>query len=319
MILTNEKDISIPLAVWLLTDDYDYNDNPNVISATSLLKPIKQLVLAPRVDTTNLIMDVSSRISSRYGTALHDSIEKAWNSPKAKTALKRLGLSESVVEKIRLNPDHHTKDEIPVYMEKRTKKELDGYTISGKFDFVYDGKLIDFKSTSVFSFTSGSKEEDYILQGSIYRWLNPGIITSDHIYINYLFTDWSSAQAKNSTTYPDARIKEVPYKLLSLQETEQWLKNKIAEYKKYKDAPENTLPDCTEKELWRTPTVYKYYSDPSKTDGRATKNFDKLSDANKFKAEKGKGVVLTIPGQVKACGYCPAFTECTQKDQYDFT
>ncbi len=54
-----------------------------------------------------------------------------------------------------------------------------------------------------------------------------------------------------------------------------------------------------------------------KTDGRSTKNFSNIHDANKFKAEKGgRGIVITKPGEVKACAYCPAFNGCTQKDAY---
>ena len=31
---------------------------------------------------------------------------------------------------------------------------------------------------------------------------------------------------------------------------------------------------------------------------------------------QGKGVVITKPGEVKRCGYCPGFEACTQKDAY---
>ncbi|MGL5153412.1 MAG: hypothetical protein ACRC9H_00515, partial [Aeromonas veronii] len=44
-------------------------------------------------------------------------------------------------------PSSVTPEQIPVYMERRKTIELDGWTISGKFDFVAEGTLTDFKST----------------------------------------------------------------------------------------------------------------------------------------------------------------------------
>jgi len=33
-------------------------------------------------------------------------------------------------------------------------------------------------------------------------------------------------------------------------------------------------------------------------------------------ASQGKGVIKEVPGEPKACGYCPAYAACTQKDRY---
>ena len=49
MIITNNHGISLPLAVWLLHDDYDYVKDENYISATSLLKSTKQIILSKRI------------------------------------------------------------------------------------------------------------------------------------------------------------------------------------------------------------------------------------------------------------------------------
>jgi hypothetical protein len=90
MNITNEKDIALPLAIWLLNDEYDYIDTPNYISVTTLMKPIKQIVLAQRVPAESKGFDLSDLIASRMGTALHDSIEKAINTNRSK-ALRMLG------------------------------------------------------------------------------------------------------------------------------------------------------------------------------------------------------------------------------------
>ena len=102
-------------------------------------------------------------------------------------------------------------------------------------------------------------------------------------------------------------------------DVEDYVVGKIKELSRLWDAPEDHLPDCTDKELWRSEPQFKYYSDPAKANdpaARSTKNFDNLAEANAFKAEKGKGVVVTKLGEPKACEYCPAFDICKQKDAY---
>ena len=92
MRLTNLNNIPLPLAVWLATSNYDGNKAPNEISVTTLMKPLKQIILSKRVNKDDLCLDVSSLAASTIGTALHDSIEQAWLNPN--DALTRLGISE---------------------------------------------------------------------------------------------------------------------------------------------------------------------------------------------------------------------------------
>ena len=46
---TNNADIDLSVAVWLAHDDYDYVTKPNYISVTTLIKPIRQIILRGRV------------------------------------------------------------------------------------------------------------------------------------------------------------------------------------------------------------------------------------------------------------------------------
>ena len=83
----------------------------------------------------------------------------------------------------------------------------------------------------------------------------------------------------------------------------------------YHDADQETLPECTDEELWATPTVFKYYKNPSKLD-RSTKNFDTLDAANARLASEGSvGIINEVKGQVKACTYCNALNVCNQAKQ----
>jgi hypothetical protein len=287
------------------------------------MKPLRHIVLAPRVDRDNLPADVADFIPSVLGSSLHDSIEKAWVKGYAKS-LKLLGYPNDLIEQVRINP---TDDEVrgsnlitPIYLEQRMFRNYRGYNIGGKFDMVTDGIIQDTKSTSAFTWVHGGRDDDYKLQMSIYRWLDAAQplpkITEDYGRINFIFTDWQNFTAKTNPKYPQKRVeyKEIP--LMSLAETEAWVLNKLNQIQKYKDVPENLVPECSEEDLWRSDPVFKYFSDPAKTSGRSTKNFDSLREAHAFKSEKGKGVVITVPSEPKRCGYCDAFSICTQKDKY---
>lgn len=324
MRLTNNHQISLPLAVWLLSDDYDYINDAKYISATSLLKSTRQLVLSRRVVQQDREIDVSDFLASRMGSAIHDSQEKAWRTS-GQSAMKKLGYPEAVYSNIVINPEPEEIEAnpalIPIWIEKRSFREIAGYRIGGKFDQVIDGRLFDTKTTSVYAYLLGRKDEDYAFQGGIYRWLNEDLIQDDHIYIQFVFTDWQKARARGDANYPQVKTLEYPVEMPSLAETEAFILNKISELEKYWDAPDDKIPLCTDKELWRGETVYKYFSDPTKAStpgSRATRNFDgDKAAANAFMAEKGgKGIVKEIAGDVKACSYCPAFNACKQKDQY---
>lgn len=319
MNLTNKFNIQLPIAVWLLHDQYDYVNTPNYISVTKLMRPIRHLILPSRVTEQKADIDISERIATTLGTAIHDSIEKAWLSNPQK-ALAALGCPEEVISRIRINP---TKEElvglvdaIPVYLEQRTIRPLNGYHIGGKYDMVFDGEVNDYKTTSAYTWVHGGRDDEHQLQGSLYRWLNPDIITKDYIRINYIFTDWNKVTALTNPDYPQCRTQYKDIPLLSIEDTEKWIIDKLNQIEKYKGLPEQEIPECTTQELWQSEPVYKYYSDHTKTTGRSTKNFDSLPEAMNFKSSKGKGIVITVPGEPKRCGYCEAFTVCTQKDKY---
>jgi hypothetical protein len=326
MTLSNVTNIPLPLAVWLAGDGYDFKRGTRkAISATSLLKGVRKILLEERLrEEDKLEVDISQLIASRLGHTIHDGIEKAWTQDYA-NAMKALGYPETMIERIRINPEPYElrarNDIIPVYLEQRTEKDFMGYAITGKFDMVLDGVLHDFKSTSTFAAVHGSKDEDYRLQGSIYRWLNQDKVTADHMVINFIFTDWSKAEARRRPDYPQQRVMPHPLPLYSIPEIENWMRNKIRALEAAADLPEDQIPHCTEEELWRSDPVFKYFSDPAKAldpNARSTKNSPTMLEAQQYMASKGgKGVIVEVPGKVKACNYCSAFPICGQKDLYD--
>lgn len=309
----NGSSVPLSMAVFLATDNYDHEDH--TISATSLIKPIRQTILASRVPPEQQLVDITGLVKSRMGSAIHDAIEQSWLNNHIDSMI-ALGYPERLTKRVVVNPipGELTEDCIPVYLEQRAYKEIEGFTVSGKFDFVGQGRVEDFKSTGVNTYINDNKTEDYQLQGSIYRWLNPDIITEDEMAIQFIFTDWMPGRAKQDPSYPNAPTQEKIIPLLSVAETESYIRSRLRELKKYENAPEELLPMCSDKELWRTKPTYKYYKNPDKR-SRSTKNFDNKHDAYvRLAADGNVGVVVEKPGEVIACKYCPAFAICTQKD-----
>lgn len=312
-IYTNADGIPLSLAVFLATDKYERVSNS--ISVTSLIKPIRQLILSNRIPADMRRTDIKDLIQSRIGSAIHDGIESAWKN-NYKAALSDLGFPESVINRVKINPDPSTlqPNDLPVYMEVRSSKMIGGYTVTGKFDFIAEGRLEDFKSTSTFTWINDTKDDDHTLQGSMYRWLNPEIITEDHMAIQYIFTDWNRGSAKKDPNYPQKRVMKRMLKLLSIAETESYIQKKIFLLDMYKEANEKDIPRCTDTELWRSEPTFKYYKNKHKME-RSTKNYDSYAGAHDHLMRDGNvGIIVTKPAEVKACKYCPAFPVCTQKD-----
>ena len=313
---SNTSSIPLSIAVFLASDNYDYQEDKQYISATSLIKPLRQLILASRVPEGSNQVDLTNMVASRMGAAIHDGIERAWVNNYHK-AMEVLGYPSKIINKIQINPkpEELKEDSIPIYLEQRAFKKVGKWTIGGKFDFVGDGRVEDFKSTSVYTAINNTKDNDYILQGSIYRWLNPTLVTKDEMAIQFIFTDWSAAKAKTDPAYPQSRIQQRILKLKAISEIDAFIQRKLRLIEQYWDAPEADIPECSDDDLWRSNPVWKYYKNPTKM-SRSTKNFENKQDAYIRLSQEGNvGVVVEVPGQVTACKYCSGFGLCTQKDR----
>jgi len=312
----NVSEVPLALGVFLATDNYEYNSDPNTISTTTLLKPVRQIILAARLNQQQGMVNLIDQAKNRVGAAIHDGIENAWKTNHV-NAMLSMGYPQKVIDRIKINPDPATltADDIPVYLEQRLSKKIGRWTVTGKFDFVGEGKVQDFKSTATYSYTQQVSADKYIQQGSIYRWLNPKMITQPRMEIHYIFTDWKASLARNPE-YPPKPVFTQGFDLMSLESTEAFIQKKLQLLDQYSGAPESDIPKCTEEDLWRSDKVFKYYKNPEKVSGRSTKNFDTMQEALiRLSQDKHVGIVKEVPGEAKACKYCPAFALCSQKDE----
>lgn len=312
---TNYSNVDLPLAVWLAADSgYDRQYDPDVISATELLKPLKSLILSRRLEGTGETqVDITEIVASRMGHALHADIEHSWMNH-FKEALANLGQPQAIIDSLVINPEKVEPGQIPVYMEQRAERKIGRFTISGKFDFVLDGQISDFKSTSVYTKIKGTNDRQYALQGSIYKWLNPELVTSDTISIQYIFTDWSAVKAKSEPGYPPSRVHTHSVQLYSDVQIEAYINERLALFEKHEHDEQDAMPDCNRVELWQDPPRFAYYANPEGK--RATKVFDSRDEAYIYLGQKGKGIVQERPGTPKFCNYCPAKSGCLQAQSF---
>jgi hypothetical protein len=319
---TNNTHIPLPVAVWLASDkDYDIGTDPRIISATSLLKPIRMLVLERQL-LQQADVDISLAIPAKMGTAIHKSAEDVWTDKKDREeCFKNLGMPY-LINKVVVNPEKPDTDKVNIYVEQRKEVDLGDFIVSGQFDFVVDGELHDIKSTRTYSYVKGDKASEYIMQGSIYRWLNPTIIKDNWIVINYIFVDWSPLAAMgernkpiHEQTYPSSRALAKRYPLHSLEETERFIKTKLDELKTYQHLNQEDLPECGPKDLWAEEPRWAVYRNPHNRN-KATRVLNTAAEAHSYNIEKcnGTGAVVERPGSVKRCGYCPAVEVCTQAE-----
>ena len=318
--LRNDTGVSLLMAVWLAANNgYDLVPAPNLISATSLLDPIKCTVLTKRVDaskvtTTSAMGDVMDSLPSKVGTAVHTSVETAWLTSH-KQALLTLGYPEEVVNNFKVNPAPGEEAEHNVYLELRTNKDLDGWVVSGKFDAVVFGQLCDVKNTKVYTYIKGTNNEKWAMQGSIYRWLRPDIITEDTVQIEYVFNDWDEYKVKSTANYPPRKVMSVRLPLTSIVETEIWIKNRIKELVQALPLSQDQLPTCTKRETWQDSSVFAYYKKAGAA--KATKLFDNSAEAHARKtADGGTGTVTERKAVPKFCNYCNGRSICKQREGY---
>lgn len=297
------------MAVFLADDRYDHDPRENVISVTTLMKSIRQIVLASRLKTGESLSDVSGLLASRLGTAIHESIEKAWVHNYA-SALGALGYPQGMIKRVNVNPETE-QEGINLYLELRSEKPVGRWIVSGSTDVIMDGTVRDIKSTKVWSYTSGSNKLKYTLQLSLYRWLNQDKVVDDTGYIEYLFMDWQKLKSTYEEGYPPFAVLAEAHPLTSIASTEAYVERKLADIEHNYLKPEGELPLCTDEDLWIRSSEFKYYSKPEAV--RATKNFQQdKAGAYTHLHDKGKGEVREIKGKAMACNYCNVRNICSQ-------
>ena len=243
------------------------------ISCTKLIDSPRVRVLGGK-HKDEITVDVSERVWALLGQAVH-------------TILERAGLRQE-----------------GMVVEERLYAEVNGWQVSGQVDNMHLElhKLSDYKVTTVWK-KNGS--DSWTRQLNVLRWLahqNGYTITT--LVVIAIFRDWRKAEALRDPSYPQAAIQTIPVPLWSLEETEEYIRERVAIHQA---ASKGIDIQCTDEERWMSPSTFALMKDGGKRAVRVADHADDLGDVM-----EGYSIVER-KGEPKRClMYCDVSAFCTQ-------
>lgn len=306
MAYTNDLNIPLSIAVWLARDMYDRD--PTYISGSELSRSDRQIVLSRR---TNQAVDLSKLIAARLGNAVNDAIDAAWKSDRLMEYVRLAGFNP--LFEYDVNPTLPDPQKRPVYIQKRYEEPFLGHVLSGAPDLIIDGRLFDYKSTSVFGYQKKTPA-DYMWQLTTYRYLARDYITDNVATIQFILKDWSKGRTKDPK-YPQTPTPTMLVPVGTVEQCKARLEDRINRLKGLMSVDDHDLPHCSDEELWLDPPRFAYYKNPQAVPtARATRVFDTLIEAQAHMVSQGNvGRIDTRKGEPKACDYCSASSICQQR------
>ena len=272
MTLTNIYDLPEPI-VQAVTND-EYSRGVSDISVTQLLSPPRQVALI-REHGDELSEDVSDRIFSLFGQAIHTILERA---------------------------------DVPGLQEERIYADFAGWTVSGQFDYIDEaGILWDWKTASTYEVQNGVKAERASQLNCYAELARRNGLTVSGIRVGFILRDWSKSKATRERNYPPHQVVVYPIELWPEQQTVAFIEERV---RLHQDA-RSQLPECDSEERWQQKTTYAVMKDGNQ---RATKVYDDEEEALMDVGSRGdKFFLQERPGYNTRCeSYCLASSVCTQ-------
>ena len=249
------------------------HNSPGNVSATTLLKGTKEIVLTKR-HWESLEDDVSNRVWALFGTATHSLLEED-----GETSFSEEFLSIQIGEK------------------KLTGK-MDLYDMATKV-------ITDYKTASVWKIKFNDFS-DWRRQGLIYDYLcRANGLEVETIRFIALLKDHSKTQAKREAGYPQSPVfvYEVKPTQEDRDETEAFILDKINAIIEAEKLADDEIEPCSEAERWAKPSKFAVMKEGRKT---AVKLYDNEQDAKAHVEGEGKGFYVEHrKGESTKCdGYC---------------
>ena len=265
-----------------------YSKGKANLSVTQLINSPK-IVALTSLFADELEQDVSEMVWSIFGSAVHGVLE-------------------------------HGKD-ANHKIEERLHTEIDGWNISGAIDLQIVGEngigIRDYKTTSAWAVMNEKVEWEQQL--NIYAWLVEKVKKTPvtDVGIVAIIRDWNRRDAGTREGYPEAPIKELPVKLWSFEEREQFVSERISKHSECEFAIEadQPLPRCTPEEMWEKNTTWAV----KKTGGVRAKSVhhtqEEAADALE-KAGKGYEIEVRLGERTRCANFCQVSHRCIQWRDY---
>lgn len=259
-------------------------------------RSVTQLIGSPRIDLLR---------KSHFGTIEIDASREFWP------------LLGSAVHKIlEMGASEHT------VIEERLYASLDGWSLSGAIDvqeYFEDGvDIYDYKVCTVFSVNQndGEGKFEWEAQQNIYRWLVETVkgVPVRSVSIVAIIRDWQNSGPLRDPMYPPAPIVTIPLKMWTLQETEQYIRERINAHRMAEmvHAIGGEVAECTEEERWYRGDKFKIKRIGGK---RASKICSTQNEADQYMATLPEGYEIEHEkGSNVRCenNFCQVAEHCSQ-------
>lgn len=292
MIYRNKFNLPETIVRAVSNDDYDRGDS--VISVTQLISP-PRIVVLQKANENNLEADVSDRIPSLLGTAVHKIVEKGAE-----------GLDNYV-------------------LEERLFLEVFGWKISGAVDVQIDNgdgtwAINDYKVTSVYSVLSEKPEWEEQLNCYAYLAYESKGRKVTSLKIVAILRDWLRKQAELKSDYPQSQVVVVDIPLWPYEKQKAYVEDRVSKHQAAQNAVDNGEPVsyCTDQERWVRGETWALMKEGRKS---AVKLYDNKEDAINAAKELGESKGLSTghyvehrPGSPIRCAgnYCLVSNWCRQ-------
>lgn len=280
---TNIHNLPDPVVAALSDDKYD---SGHVNSSVTTLIDAPQVKILSRKHKDDITIDVSERLWSVLGTAVHTMFE-----------------------------DYAGGDYLS---EERLFTEINGWKISGAIDIQKaeaDGSItiLDYKCTSVWSVIFGKKSWEQQLNFYAYLVHKCKGTTVSKLNILAVLRDWKQSEAEFKPDYPKQPIVQIDIPLWETSQQKEFVESRVALHQQaeWDYLNGNRISECSDEEMWLRPTKFAVMKKGRK---RAIKLHDDKDDAQTHSETLGKDhYVETRTGQAMRCEkYCPAAIFCPQ-------
>lgn len=263
-----------------------YTKGKSNLSMTELLNS-PRIVQLKRKHWDDLTEDAAGMVWSLFGTALHNILEHG-------------------------KDDHHI-------VEERVFAEIDGMTISGAIDLQEveeDGIILsDYKTTSAWAVQNEKQDWHNQLNGYAFLVEKAKQRKVKKLQIVAIIRDWSSREAKQKDSYPQAPIVVIDIPLWSFEDREQYIRSRIHVHTEafFEDETGGEIAPCTPEEMWEKPEKFAVMKEGGV---RAKSVHDTRQEAEIALPSKGY-FIQHRPGERTRCdSFCQVSAFCTQHQQY---
>lgn len=227
--------------------------------------------------------DVTDRLASFVGTAMHSKIERGQ-------------AAHDIVE-------------------ERMYLDVLGWRLGGQFDHYEEGVVRDWKHTSVWSWIHEPHgKPEYVAQGNVNaHLLRHAGFSVDRIELVYVFSDFSKSKARTTQGYPRAKAAVIRVDDWGAERTQAYIEHRVKLHQAARQVRPEDVPVCSDQERWMRDAKFAVMKEGRKT---AVRLLDSELEALAYISDNGLSPqnhsVVYRPGEYVRClDWCPARELCS--------